>query len=326
MRTWDVTKNCVVVQGYKPEQTALQFGPVIERLVYDAREEQKNNAINLASGKLVNLPEAFSAEEWPVEKQAQWCADNDVDLLCILNVQGWLVPEGLKLAALRNEQWDNATQENLRSALASLAPGKATSPGGSLTTVAEVVEARGTTYFKILVPPATFAFQTRAGGLGVLQVLRYAENPFGMRIRYKLVQPRVAKLTGPIRAATPSVSEVPVYRPVLRDVTDCEDFTGHTEASQTVDVRSRVSGELVKVAFAGGAKVKQSEVLFEIDPRRYQAELEKSEADMVHNMPPPNWNERRSWQNRGPSPRTTWSRPRARGKRPRPSFWQRKPT
>ena len=74
--------------------------------------------------------------------------------------------------------------------------------------------------------------------------------------------------------------EVPVCRPVLRDVTDYKDFTGHTEACQTVDVRSRVGGELEKVLFAGGAAVKQGDLLFEIDPRQYQAEFDKRAADL----------------------------------------------
>ncbi len=93
---------------------------------------------------------------------------------------------------------------------------------------------------------------------------------------------RLAKAapTAPMPVVMPSLPEVSVCRPVLRHVTDYLDFTGHSEASQTVEVRSRVAGELVKVAFAGGAKVKQGDVLFEIDPRRYQAELEKRTADL----------------------------------------------
>ena len=55
-----VTEPAATTGGATPKsaanraaETSLQFGPVIERLVYDAHEEQKNNAINLASGKLV---------------------------------------------------------------------------------------------------------------------------------------------------------------------------------------------------------------------------------------------------------------------------------
>jgi RND family efflux transporter MFP subunit len=76
------------------------------------------------------------------------------------------------------------------------------------------------------------------------------------------------------------VPEVPVCRPVVRDVTDSMEFVGRIDASQTVDVRSRVGGELEKVLFAGGAAVKQGDLLFEIDPRQYQAELDKRAADL----------------------------------------------
>ena len=41
-------------------------------------------------------------------------------------------------------------------------------------------------------PPLTFAFQTRKGTLGLLQVIRYTEEPHGVRIRYKLAQPPAA--------------------------------------------------------------------------------------------------------------------------------------
>ncbi|MFZ1935765.1 MAG: efflux RND transporter periplasmic adaptor subunit, partial [Thermoguttaceae bacterium] len=84
----------------------------------------------------------------------------------------------------------------------------------------------------------------------------------------------------PAVVAPGSVPEVSVCRPVLRDVTDYKDFTGHTEASQTVDVRARVSGDLVKVLFKAGANVKQGDLLFEIDPRQHQAELDKRMADL----------------------------------------------
>ena len=87
--------------------------------------------------------------------------------------------------------------------------------------------------------------------------------------------------TGPKSAAPPAVPEVPVCRPVVRDVTDSMDFTGHIEASQTVDIRSRVTGELVKVDFAGGTSVKQGDLLFEIDPRQYQAGIRQTRGGVV---------------------------------------------
>jgi RND family efflux transporter MFP subunit len=79
------------------------------------------------------------------------------------------------------------------------------------------------------------------------------------------------------KAAPPQVT---VSQPVVREVTDYEDFTGRTEAAQRVDVRSRVTGYLDKVAFQPGALIKKGDLLFEIDPRPYQADLNKAEAEV----------------------------------------------
>ena len=79
-------------------------------------------------------------------------------------------------------------------------------------------------------------------------------------------------------AAEPPAPEVPVVRPVVREVTDAEVFTGRTEASAAVELRARVTGYLDKVLFKDGDDVKQGDVLFEIDPRPYRAEREKAQA------------------------------------------------
>ncbi len=72
--------------------------------------------------------------------------------------------------------------------------------------------------------------------------------------------------------------EVKFVRAVTREITDYETFTGRTEAAMKVDVRARVSGYLDKVNFKDGTDVKKGDVLFEIDPRPYQAELDRIEA------------------------------------------------
>jgi RND family efflux transporter MFP subunit len=71
---------------------------------------------------------------------------------------------------------------------------------------------------------------------------------------------------------------VEVTRPVVREVRDDAAFTGRTEAAQTVDVRPRVTGYLVKVAVKPGTTVKEGDLLFEIDPRPYEPEVRKAEA------------------------------------------------
>jgi RND family efflux transporter MFP subunit len=74
--------------------------------------------------------------------------------------------------------------------------------------------------------------------------------------------------------------EVPVVRPVVREVTDYEEFIGRTEASQRVELRSLVSGVLLKAACQEGAEVKKGDLLFEISPVLYKAQLDADLAEV----------------------------------------------
>jgi RND family efflux transporter MFP subunit len=72
--------------------------------------------------------------------------------------------------------------------------------------------------------------------------------------------------------------EVQVSYPITRTVSDYEDFPGRIEAVNSIDIRAHVTGYLQKVNFMDGAEVKEGEVLFEIDPRQYDAELKRADA------------------------------------------------
>ena len=85
----------------------------------------------------------------------------------------------------------------------------------------------------------------------------------------------VAKKLAP--AEPPSV---PVSQPTRRQVTNFVDFTGRTEAVHSVDIRSRVTGYLVKMPFAEGAEVKTGDLLFIVDPRPYKAQLEQAQGQV----------------------------------------------
>src|SRR5262249_14953724 len=75
----------------------------------------------------------------------------------------------------------------------------------------------------------------------------------------------------------PKVTVAPAF---IKEVTDYEEFNGKTEAIKTVEVRAQVSGYLQAVHFTEGAEVKEGDLLFEIDPRPFQAELDRSEANI----------------------------------------------
>ena len=80
----------------------------------------------------------------------------------------------------------------------------------------------------------------------------------------------------PPPVASHEAPAIPVSHPVQRQVTDFVDFTGRTEAVQAVSIRPRVTGYLVKMPFKEGAMVKSGDLLFEIDPRPYQAQLDEA--------------------------------------------------
>ena len=73
-------------------------------------------------------------------------------------------------------------------------------------------------------------------------------------------------------------AEVMVSVPVEETVTEFEEVTGRTWAVNTIEIRSRVSGYLNKVYFRDGSEIKAGELLFEIDRRPFQAELDKAVA------------------------------------------------
>ena len=76
--------------------------------------------------------------------------------------------------------------------------------------------------------------------------------------------------------AEPQAPTIPVSQPVQRDVSDYVDFTGRTDAVEAVNIVPRVTGYIVKLPFKEGSEVKKDDLLFEIDPRPYQAQLDQA--------------------------------------------------
>jgi RND family efflux transporter MFP subunit len=82
----------------------------------------------------------------------------------------------------------------------------------------------------------------------------------------------------PVQGPPPAPPEVSVAPVSERDITEWDEYTGRLEAVNTVEIRPQVSGILQTVAFTEGKEVKQGELLFLIDPRPFQAELERAQA------------------------------------------------
>jgi RND family efflux transporter MFP subunit len=81
-------------------------------------------------------------------------------------------------------------------------------------------------------------------------------------------------------ASPPPPPKVTVSQPVSREVVEWEEYTGRLEAVEAVEVRARVNGYLQSIHFKNGTTVKQGDLLFVIDPRPYQAELERAKAEL----------------------------------------------
>ena len=75
----------------------------------------------------------------------------------------------------------------------------------------------------------------------------------------------------------PAVTVAPVEQ---REVANWDEFTGRLQAVDAVEIRPRVFGYITRVTLVEGKEVKKGEVLFEIDPRPYQATLAQAQAEL----------------------------------------------
>ncbi|MGE8640163.1 MAG: MdtA/MuxA family multidrug efflux RND transporter periplasmic adaptor subunit, partial [Achromobacter sp.] len=84
----------------------------------------------------------------------------------------------------------------------------------------------------------------------------------------------MANLAVPVRIATAATQDIDIYLKSLGTVT----------AYNTVTVRSRVSGELVDVAFQEGQRVKAGDLLAQVDPRAFQVALDQARGTQMQNL------------------------------------------
>lgn len=71
---------------------------------------------------------------------------------------------------------------------------------------------------------------------------------------------------------------VTVSNPVQKKVIEYDDYTGRLEAVQQVEIRPRVSGYIQSVEFDEGKKVKKGDLLYVIDPRPFEAVVNRLKA------------------------------------------------
>ncbi len=79
----------------------------------------------------------------------------------------------------------------------------------------------------------------------------------------------------------PPPPSVAVAHPLVQTVVEWDEYTARLSAINSVEVRARVSGYLQSIHFADGAVVAAGDLLFVIDPRPYQAVLNRMQADLT---------------------------------------------
>ncbi len=97
--------------------------------------------------------------------------------------------------------------------------------------------------------------------------------------RQELLREFVASKDPPEKAAN-APPKVHVAQAIEREVQDFVIVGARLDAAATVELRAQVSGRIDKVRCRPGQKVEKGDILFEIDPDRYQAEVRKAQAEV----------------------------------------------
>ena len=107
-----------------------------------------------------------------------------------------------------------------------------------------------------------------------------------MGVAMKIIKPLCAVvmtatlgLTGcgsPPPRAEPPPPKVSVAKPEMRPLVDFDSYNGWLEPVETVEIRARVRGHLEKIHFTDGDMVKKGQLLFEIDPRPIQSDIDRA--------------------------------------------------
>jgi RND family efflux transporter MFP subunit len=84
---------------------------------------------------------------------------------------------------------------------------------------------------------------------------------------------------GAEQAAAPP-PPVTIAKPVIKEIVEWDEYTGRTDAVQSVNITARVSGYLYNITFKAGDVVDQNDLLFVIDRRPYQAALDQANGQL----------------------------------------------
>jgi RND family efflux transporter MFP subunit len=76
----------------------------------------------------------------------------------------------------------------------------------------------------------------------------------------------------------PAPPQVSVANPLSKNVVDWDEYIGHFEAPESVELRARVTGQVTQILFRDGQNVREGQPLLVIDPQPYKAALDQAQA------------------------------------------------
>jgi multidrug efflux system membrane fusion protein len=88
----------------------------------------------------------------------------------------------------------------------------------------------------------------------------------------------------PKQATAPGPRPVTTAKVITRDVPLYLDEIGSTAAYETVQIQAQVTGQIISRDFKDGGDVKKGDLLFQIDPKPYEAALASAQADLALNQ------------------------------------------
>ena len=103
----------------------------------------------------------------------------------------------------------------------------------------------------------------------------------GWALALSLASVALSGCKGNAQPATPPPPEVSVIEVKPRPVTVYNEYVAQTQAPDTIEIRSQVTGLLERQAFADGARVKKGDVLYVIDQRPFEAQLAQAKASLA---------------------------------------------
>jgi RND family efflux transporter MFP subunit len=96
-----------------------------------------------------------------------------------------------------------------------------------------------------------------------------------------LLMAPVTSLASPPDSGSAPVPLVAVEPVIVKDINPPEDYVGHVESIQAVDLRARVEGFLEKINFKEGDIVRSGDLLYVIEQAPYQTEVDVSKAGVA---------------------------------------------